>query len=193
MKNCSKCKKLKENTEFYTITSKQRKAPYLSSTCKECDKENNAARKLRKDYRQKDNAYKKRIRDMDPDYSQKEKERMKRFFQNHPGANMYYNAKRRAKVKGYDFDITIDDIVIPEFCPYLGIPLIIGTKDNYENTPSLDRIDNTKGYIKGNVLVVSKKGNSMKNSASFEELTTFCNNIMRIIKDKDIVQTTTKI
>ena len=54
-----------------------------------------------------------------------------------------------------------------------------GTKSNYENSPSLDRIDNSKGYIKGNVWVISQKANAMKNSATLEELKIFSTNILR--------------
>ena len=64
-------------------------------------------------------------------------------------------------------------------CSILEVNLVIGTKGNYEFSPSLDRIDNTKGYIKGNVQVISKKANSMKNSASIEELKKFCANVLR--------------
>jgi hypothetical protein len=38
---------------------------------------------------------------------------------------MFHNAQHRAKRKGIPFSITIDDIVIPETCPLLGIPLSI--------------------------------------------------------------------
>lgn len=92
---------------------------------------------------------------------------------------MLHNASLRAKRKGIDFNITEEDIVIPEKCPLLEVPLVIGTKGNYEYSPSLDRIDNTKGYIKGNIWIISKKANSMKNSATSEELDKFCKNILR--------------
>ena len=93
--------------------------------------------------------------------------------------HMVVRAKDRAAKRGLDFNLTVDDIEIPEVCPLLEIPIIIGNKDDYENSPSLDRKDNTKGYIKGNVWVISKKANSMKNSATPEELDIFCRNIVK--------------
>lgn len=101
-----------------------------------------------------------------------------------------HRTKRRALEKGLDFNIVEEDIIIPEYCPLLEIPLVIGTKNEYENSPSIDRIDNSKGYIKGNIQIISKKANSMKNSASYEELMIFYKNILRYspnnIERKDI-------
>jgi hypothetical protein len=85
----------------------------------------------------------------------------------------------RARVKGLEFNINESDIVIPETCPILEVPIVVGTKGDYEYSPSIDRIDNSKGYIKGNVQIISKKANSMKNSATPTELITFCKNILR--------------
>lgn len=90
-----------------------------------------------------------------------------------------YRTKIRAEEKNLDFNIDESDIIIPDKCPILEVPLIIGVKDNYEYSPSIDRIDNNKGYIKGNIQIISKKANSMKNSASKEELIKFCKNILR--------------
>ena len=59
--------------------------------------------------------------------------------------------------------ISKEDIVIPEYCPLLDIPIHRCERGKGYNTPSLDRIDNTKGYIKGNVWVISKLANSLKN------------------------------
>lgn len=88
-------------------------------------------------------------------------------------------ARQRALKYGLEFNLDINDIIIPEICPILEKPIIYGVKGNYEYSPSLDRIDNSKGYIKGNVRVISKRANTMKNSATIEELQTFCKNILR--------------
>lgn len=98
---------------------------------------------------------------------------------NNPISRMLQAAKQRAKKKGLEFNIGKEDIIIPEKCPYLDIPLYPGEKDNYKNSPSLDRIDSSKGYIKGNVQVISSKANTMKNDASIEELITFSKNILK--------------
>ena len=78
--------------------------------------------------------------------------------------------------------------MIPPLCPLLNVPFVNGTKGDYEFTPSLDRIDPTKGYVKGNVWVITKKANSMKNSATRAELLTFVSNIIKYFGDNDIVQ-----
>ena len=92
---------------------------------------------------------------------------------------IWKKAKDRATKNNLNFDIEESDIIVPDVCPILEVPLQWGTKEKYEYSPSLDRIDTTKGYVKGNVWVISKKANSMKNSATFEELQLFCKNILR--------------
>lgn len=84
---------------------------------------------------------------------------------------LHLNAARaRAKRLGQDFNIDISDIVIPQRCPILDIPIII-TRGRYtENGPSLDRIDNSKGYVKGNVRIVSCKANKHKADLSLEDI-----------------------
>lgn len=105
-----------------------------------------------------------------------------------PERKMYTQARNRAKRNGLDFNIEVSDIIVPEYCPLLGIKLFPGTKDNYRSSPSLDRIDPTKGYIKGNVNVISSIANTMKSNATKQELLTFANNIIKVYSD-DIVRT----
>ena len=56
-------------------------------------------------------------------------------------------------------------------------------------TPSLDKINPKKGYIKGNVCIISMKANVMKNNATREELENFAANIINYLKNEDLVQT----
>jgi hypothetical protein len=87
-----------------------------------------------------------------------------------PAAMMLNRVRCRAKKKGLAFDIDISDIVIPPRCPVLGIPIAVQTGTANDNSAELDRIDNTKGYVKGNVVVVSRRANRIKNDASIAEL-----------------------
>jgi len=90
-------------------------------------------------------------------------------------------AKYRSKKKGIEFNLELSDVVIPKVCPVLKIPLTAGSSSGGPRgcSPSLDRIDNTKGYIKGNVQVISHKANTMKHCADNNELILFANWIKR--------------
>lgn len=90
---------------------------------------------------------------------------------------MFRRAKARAKERGHEFTLEKSDIVIPEFCPILGIRMEHhkGRSGGAHNSPALDRIDNNKGYIKGNVIVISHLANMMKSSANEEQLLSFAN------------------
>ena len=88
---------------------------------------------------------------------------------NNPTERLWSAAKLRAKQQGLDFNIEVSDIIIPDVCPILKQPLIRKTR----HPPSLDRIDPSKGYIKGNVWVISRKANVMKNDATINELKEF--------------------
>jgi hypothetical protein len=73
--------------------------------------------------------------------------------------------KYRAKRDGLACTITAADLKVPAICPVLSIPLEPGTKCK-PNSPSVDRRDNTKGYIPGNVCVISHRANQLKGDAS---------------------------
>lgn len=87
-----------------------------------------------------------------------------------PEKYMYQNAKSSAKKRGLEFTIRVEDIVIPTHCPVFGVELELvvgsGTKDN---KPSLDRIDSSKGYVKGNIQVISWRANNLKSDGRLEE------------------------
>lgn len=103
----------------------------------------------------------------------KTKEYMARWRSRNPDAVLYRAAKNRAKTRGIEFDIDQSDVFVPDVCPVLGIKISIG--GDRMNSPSLDRIDNNKGYIKGNVCVISFRANALKSDGSLDEIRAIAN------------------
>jgi hypothetical protein len=91
----------------------------------------------------------------------------------HPERVMLSSAKDSAKKKGLAFNLDLSDIRIPEVCPVLGIPLKkVGkgaTLSEWYGRPSLDRLDSSQGYVKGNVAVISLRANVLKRNGTAEE------------------------
>lgn len=80
------------------------------------------------------------------------------------------SARSRAAKKNLDFTIELADITIPTTCPVLGISLSRkGAGAVKENSPSIDRIDPAKGYVKGNIAIMSWRANMLKNNMTVEE------------------------
>ena len=81
---------------------------------------------------------------------------------------LFKSAKYGAKKRGIEFAITVDDIQIPDRCPIFGFKMEFGGKRS--TSPSIDRIDNSKGYVPGNIVVVSVKANHVKSDCTLAEL-----------------------
>lgn len=85
-------------------------------------------------------------------------------------------ARARARKIGLEATLRPSDIHWPTHCPVLGIelyyPTHVGRGDDSKrpDKPSLDRWDNTKGYIPGNVFVISFRANVLKSNATAAEL-----------------------
>lgn len=79
--------------------------------------------------------------------------------------------KQNCKHTRHEFTIEFEDLFWPTHCPILGIELdyygISGRKE--ENSVSFDRVDSTKGYIPGNVEIISWRANRIKNDGTSEE------------------------
>lgn len=97
---------------------------------------------------------------------------------NNPEKRIFYSAKSRARNLNLPFNIDIADIIIPDICPLLGIPIVsgIGGKNQVSGSPSLDRIVPCLGYVKGNVQVISSRANLIKNNSTLEEFTLMADN-----------------
>jgi hypothetical protein len=76
--------------------------------------------------------------------------------------------KTRAKKRGLEFDLKEEDVIMPTHCPILGLKLEWAKGSPKDNSPSLDRLDNSKGYIKGNIRVISYRANTYKNNMTRE-------------------------
>lgn len=80
-----------------------------------------------------------------------------------------WTLRHRAKNRGLEMNVDETDLAVPEFCPVLGIRIVPGSEHEHER-PSVDRFDNTKGYTKGNVRVISNRANSLKRDATLDEI-----------------------
>ena len=76
-------------------------------------------------------------------------------------------AALRAKKIGVPFNLKIEDIQIPTICPVLGIKLDQGPRSTWS---TLDRLSPARGYVRGNVYVISFRANSIKSDATISEL-----------------------
>lgn len=68
-----------------------------------------------------------------------------------------------------EFTITFADIQWNTHCPVLGIELDYKSSKMQDNSVSFDRKDNSKGYVPGNVVIMSMRANRIKNDGTAEE------------------------
>lgn len=124
-------------------------------------------RKQRAENRDEYNAY---LRDWRSERRQIVNEQARSRYYKDAAKTLYDNARRRSTKKGLEFSISIEDIEIPALCPVFGIEFEYrGKKGMQSYAPSLDRIDSTKGYVKGNIRVMCTRANVLKNVMTKEE------------------------
>jgi transposase len=93
---------------------------------------------------------------------------------------MLRNIKHSAFARNRDFNLVYTDLELPKYCPILGLELEYGKSLNSWNCASVDEIIPEKGYTKGNIIIMSRLANMMKNCANFEHLELFCKNITKL-------------
>jgi hypothetical protein len=96
--------------------------------------------------------------------------RHKEYFALYPKRRLVNSARRASKIKHLPFDLSYDDFEIPAACPILGIALSPGVVLRTDASPSLDRIVPERGYVKGNVIVISWRANRLKQDATLDEM-----------------------
>jgi hypothetical protein len=105
-----------------------------------------------------------------PEYVDKIKIRVRERRLGNPEWYLWDKARSRAKKGQLPFNIEVKDVIIPEVCPILEMPLkVLGLRNGHQ-CPTIDRVDNSKGYVKGNIVVISYRANSIKRDATLDEL-----------------------
>lgn len=165
-KLCGACSVEKDTSEFHT---RHDRGGIPNWICKACQKTYSAQQYQK--HKAKVNARSADWRKAHPD---KARDLACRSHERNYANRMWAAARRRAAKKGVPFTITPSDITLPEYCPVLGLKLdySVGTKGRKasHNSPNLDRRLPELGYVPGNVLVISKKANTIKSNATPEEL-----------------------
>jgi hypothetical protein len=89
-----------------------------------------------------------------------------------PYYSLWKRARDRAKNTNKDFTIQIFDVqkVMTDACPVFGYVFDMSDTAATDRSPSLDRIDSSKGYVPGNIWVISTRANRIKSDATLEEL-----------------------
>lgn len=104
--------------------------------------------------------------------------RVTKYRHDNPEKRILNDARKRALNRNLEFNIELSDIIIPTHCPLLEIPLNTkATVKERDFSPSLDRIDINKGYIKGNIRVISFLANAMKRDVNKILLLKFSKNL----------------
>lgn len=78
---------------------------------------------------------------------------------------------QNCKTNKIPFNLTFFDIIWPTHCPILGLKLDYESLEGKrtDNSPSFDKIIPEKGYVKGNVQIISWRANRIKNDGTAEE------------------------
>lgn len=105
---------------------------------------------------------------------------MRIYRRKNPELCMLISARQRAKKRGLSITITEADIIIPAFCPVLGIPIRPNAGRHDAHSPTLDRIYSDHGYTKWNVRVISYRANNLKSDMTLAE----CRLIMKDLEDR---------
>lgn len=102
-----------------------------------------------------------------------------------PRFRMLMSSRSNALSKGLEHTISVEDIPLPEVCRYLGIRIDYrrcserGRLRSFD-APSIDRIDPTRGYVPGNIQVISDLSNRMKQDATIPQLLAFAEGVIRV-------------
>lgn len=102
------------------------------------------------------------------------------FYYDNPRIKSLNHARGRSGYLPGGFELTQEDILLPQNCPIMGVPLEYRYGEATKYSPSLDRIDPQKGYVVGNIQVISMLANQMKSNANPDQLRVFAENVLKL-------------
>lgn len=159
-KECSMCKQLLPFSSF--TKNKANKKDGLQYNCRVCDTKRQQKRRVVK---------KAEMQSYSREYRIKNKNNFEFRLQG------LLNASRaRAKEKNRENTLVMQDLKelfpVDGKCPVFGFDLEWNGNGFRETSPSIDRIDSSKGYTKDNIQIISWKANRIKGYATVEDLET---------------------
>lgn len=161
----------------------KRRERYAALPDKEKERRRAISRKYGKKHRKQLNEWAKQYRKENPEWARETNKRSRQKQKKlHPEKTIWSELRKRARQRGILFNLNIEDIVIPEVCPILGIKLEFGIGRVHDASPSVDRIVPSKGYTKGNCFIISSKANRMKQENTLEDFEKIMNYIKERIK-----------
>jgi len=139
--------------------------------------------KIKEYYKKNKNCIKSRVKKYRKDNRDILNEKLRVYYRDNIKKYLFSAAKMRAKKQNLPFDITIDDIIINDSCPLLEIKMCVGEEKSRYNSFTIDKINPSMGYIKGNIWVISKRANLSKNNSTIEEYEKIVNNLEKVINN----------
>lgn len=190
-KYCSRCQKYKTFDNF----TKDKKRQYnLSLYCRDCNRE--ISKIIRKRNNKQRTEYNRKYRNLNRDkYNEWEREYYRKNSTKHLQKSkkwrdtvkgtfrfMHLSAKQRAKRKKLEYSLSVDVLILisesqNNQCSLTGIPFDLKSSHEYRVrpfAPSIDRIDNSKGYTLDNIRIVCIIVNKAKNEYSQEIFDNMC-------------------
>lgn len=159
-KNCSK-----------TCTQEQKRKAAFSTTCRECGKEGRPY--ITSSGRRSRGRLCKACFNILRNPKRKAKHRVD--LVERPEKYLYQRMKTNARQRGAMFCMTYDEFLaeiggrIPSVCPVLGIPLSVMAPYNSDQLATIDRIDSSRSYERGNIAIISWRANAIKRNGTADE------------------------
>ena len=159
--SCKECAVCKEFLPFSAFTKNSgNKKDGLQYHCKSCDNKRQAKRRIEK---------REELQEYSKEYRQRNKDNLDFRLQ-----CLLNSSRARAREKEREHTITKQDLldIYPQDnkCPIFGFNLEWNGNGFRETSPSIDRIDSSRGYTKDNIQIISWKANRIKGYATVEDL-----------------------